>query len=90
MYSPLRVFSILGVLFFLIGVAPVARFFYFFVTGESQGHVQSLVLGGVFMVMGTITILIGLVADLLSFNRQLLEICLEKIRDIESDAKRRS
>jgi hypothetical protein len=89
MYSPLRVFSILGTLFFLIGLAPVARFLYFFLAGDSQGHIQSLVLGGAFMVMGTITFLIGLVADLLSFNRELLEICLEKIRALEADANRR-
>jgi glycosyltransferase involved in cell wall biosynthesis len=89
MYSPLRVFSILGTLFLLIGITPVVRFLYFFLTGDSQGHIQSLVLGGAFMVMGTITFLIGLVADLLSFNRQLLEICLEKIRALEADANRR-
>lgn len=88
MYSPLRVFSVLGLLFFVIGVAPVARFLYFFMSGNGEGHIQSLVLGGAFMVMGTITILIGLVADLLSFNRQLLEICLEKIRRLEVDADR--
>jgi len=87
MYSPLRVFSVLGTLFFVIGVAPIARFLYFFLTGESGGHIQSLVIGGAFMVMGTITFLIGLVADLLSFNRQLLVICLVKIRVLEADRK---
>lgn len=51
--------------------------------------IQSLSLGGAFRVMGTNTFLIGLVADLLSLNGQLLEICLEKIRVLESDAQRR-
>jgi glycosyltransferase involved in cell wall biosynthesis len=87
MYSPLRVFTLLSLFFFVIGVAPVTRFLFFFAIGEGQGHVQSLVLGGAFLVMGTITFLIGLVADLLSFNRQLLEICLEKIRALEADVK---
>lgn len=84
MYSPLRVFSLLSLFFFVVGAAPVARFIYFYAIGEGQGHIQSLVLGGAFLVMGTITFLIGLVADLLSFNRQLLEISLEKIRRLES------
>jgi glycosyltransferase involved in cell wall biosynthesis len=87
MYSPLRVFSILGTLFFVIGVAPIARFLYFSLSGDGGGHIQSLVIGGAFMVMGTLTFLIGLVADLLSFNRQLLEICLEKIRVLETGEK---
>jgi hypothetical protein len=89
MYSPLRVFTLLSFVFFVIGVAPVTRFLYFVAIGEVQGHVQSLVLGGAFLVMGTITFLIGLVADLLSFNRQLLEICLEKIRVLEAGARNR-
>lgn len=88
MYSPLRVFTLLSVLFFVIGTAPIARFLYFFAIGEGEGHIQSLVLGGAFLVMATITFLIGLVADLQSFNRQLLEICLEKIRKLESDTSR--
>ena len=41
---------------------------------------KSLVLGGVLLVIGFVTFMIGLVADLISFNRQLTEITLEKIR----------
>ena len=50
---------------------------------SGSGHLQSLVLGGVLLIIGFVTFMIGLVADLISFNRQLTEITLEKIRKIE-------
>ena len=50
---------------------------------SGSGHLQSLVLGGVSLIIGFVTFMIGLVADLISFNRQLTEITLEKIRKIE-------
>ena len=40
----------------------------------NKGALQSLVLGGVLVMMGFIAYLAGLLADLFSFNRQLLEI----------------
>jgi hypothetical protein len=46
--------------------------------------VQSLILGGVLVVVGVVTLLIGVVADLISFNRTLLEILLEKVRRLEA------
>ena len=85
MYQPLRVFFAIGVLFSLIGIIPIARFVYFFLLGAGDGHIQSLVLGGVFVMLGAMSFLIGLVADLISFNRQLLEMILEKIKQAEFD-----
>ncbi len=83
MYEPLRVFFYIGLTISVIGALPIVRFLYFYFTGDGGGHLQSLVLGGVLMIMGFVTFMIGLVADLISFNRQLIEITLEKIRKIE-------
>jgi glycosyltransferase involved in cell wall biosynthesis len=80
MYQPLRVFTSIGLLLALVGAAPVLRFLYFFLAGEGAGHVQSLVLGGVLMVVGLMTVLIGVVADLIAANRRLLEMILERQR----------
>jgi hypothetical protein len=46
---------------------------YFYLIGEGDGHVQSVILCGALLAMGFQTGLIGFVADLLSVNRQLLE-----------------
>ena len=83
MYQPLKVFFYLGSLLSIIGAIPVLRFLYFYFTVGGEGHIQSLVLGGVFLLMGFIAYLAGLVADLISFNRQLLEMTLERVRLLE-------
>ena len=79
MYQPLRVFFGISAVFCLAGVVPIVRFLYFFRVGRGQGHVQSLVLGGVLLVLGFLAMTIGLLADLVSFNRQLIEMTLEKV-----------
>ena len=84
MYRPLRLFLGLGSLLLLVGSVPIARFLFFYVVGEGNGHIQSLILGGVILVCGFISLLIGLVADLIASNRALLEIVLEKLRRLES------
>lgn len=84
MYSPLRAFLAIGLLLAAVGTAPIARFLYFFLTGDGSGHLQSLVLGGVFVVMSFVAFTAGLLADVVSRNRQLLEITLEKVRRMEA------
>ena len=83
MYRPLRVFSYIGVALSLIGIAPIMRFLISYVENGGAGHVQSLVLGGVLVILGFFSLLIGLVADLIGFNRKLLEVVVEKIRLLE-------
>lgn len=83
MYSPLRTFTFIGAAIGALGAAPILRFLYFWWIGQGDGHIQSLVLGGVLIVIGFISLMIGLVADLISFNRQLLEMTLERVRRLE-------
>ena len=83
MYEPMRVFFYMGAVLSIIGVLPIVRFLYFYFTGDGEGHLQSLVLGGVMLIIGFITFVIGLVADLIACNRQLTELALEKVRRIE-------
>ncbi|PKM10602.1 MAG: glycosyl transferase [Gammaproteobacteria bacterium HGW-Gammaproteobacteria-3] len=83
MYQPLRFFIYIGTLLILTGLVPIVRFLVFYYSGDGSGHIQSLILGGVFLLMGFITYVIGMLADLMNFNRQLLEATLEKVRRIE-------
>jgi len=83
MYQPLRVFFYIGTILAVIGIIPLIRFLYFYMTGDGSGHIQSVILGGIFLAMGFISYLVGLVADLISHNRQLLEMTLERVRKIE-------
>lgn len=83
MYQPLKVFSLLGMILTLIGIIPIGRFLVFFAMGDGGGHIQSLVVGSVFLIWGVLTLLIGLVADLIAHNRQLIEMTLLRVRNLE-------
>ncbi len=89
MYYSLRVFFFIGTVLSLVGVIPIVRFLYFYLQGDYDGHIQSLVLGGVLLSMGFLALLIGLVADLIAFNRQLLERIITRLRrlELESDLR---
>jgi glycosyltransferase involved in cell wall biosynthesis len=87
LYRPLRVFLTLGFLLILLGTIPGLRYLYLFVTGQGVGHVQSLILAAILLVVGFQILMIGLVADLLSFNHKLMEEVVYRLRKLElSDA----
>jgi len=73
MYRPLRVFTTFGAVFFLAGLVLAIRYLYFFIQGTGAGHVQSVILAAVLLIIGVQVGLIGLLADLISFNRKMLE-----------------
>jgi glycosyltransferase involved in cell wall biosynthesis len=83
MYNPLKVFFVLGGVLFLAGFAVGLRYlFYYFVEGSS-GHVQSLILSAILLILGFQVMVIGLVADLIAANRRLSEEVLYRLRKIE-------
>jgi glycosyltransferase involved in cell wall biosynthesis len=85
MYQPLRVFSTLGGLLIALGVIPGLRFVYFYVVGQRVGHIQSLILAAILVIVGFQVLLIGLVADLIANNRKMLEETLYRLRKAELD-----
>ncbi len=82
-YKPLKTFFTIGVLLLLAGSALGARFLWAFAHGDRGGHVQSLILASVFLIAGFQTLLIGLVADLISVNRRLSEEVLVRLKRLE-------
>lgn len=80
MYRALRIFTVLSLILLLAGGAIGGRFVYFFLQGEGTGMVQSLILAAVLLIIGFVTFLIGLIADLVSFNRKILEEILYRVR----------
>jgi glycosyltransferase involved in cell wall biosynthesis len=85
MYRPLRVFFNIGLILLLLGSVGVIRFLVFFFQGEGGGHIQSLILSAVLLIAGFQTWLIGLVADLIAFNRKILEEILYRVRKDQAD-----
>ena len=82
-YQPFKFFFVIGAALFSLGVILGIRFLYFFLTGDGSGHIQSVVLSGVFVAIGFQTILVAFLADLISVNRRLLEELVNRGREID-------
>ncbi len=82
-HKPLRAFVGTGALIAFVGLLPILRFLWFWVQGDGSGHVQSLVLGGALLVLGTLVAILGMVADLVAANRKLMEENLVRTRKLE-------
>ena len=80
LYKPLKTFFLIGSLLILVGAVMGLRFLWYFFEGDRGGHVQSLILAAVFLIVGFQTMLIGLVADLISVNRRLSEEVLIRLK----------
>ncbi len=94
MFEPLKFFSYVSAAFIVPGIALGLRYLYFReVLGEGQGHIQSVVLAGVLLILGFMIFLIGLVADINASSRRLLEEVLYRQRVLDdrlnAEAKKR-
>lgn len=79
-YEPLKTFGLLGVIISLPGIFFIARFIFFFLQGNGNGHTQSLIVGTLLTMVGFQIIVFGIIADLIGFNRKLLEQIKAKIK----------
>lgn len=86
MYKPLRFFTILGSIPFILGILLGVRFLVFFFQGLGDGHVQSLVLASLLIMIGVQTIVVGLQADVIAANRKILEDIQYHVREMAYDS----
>jgi hypothetical protein len=89
-YEPLKIFSYIGLTIFGIGFLISLRFLYYYAMGSGMGKLQSLILSAVLMIVGFQVVLIGLVADLISGSRKVLEEVLYRVRLLELEGAARS
>lgn len=88
MYRPLRVFTVLGSLIILLGLALGVRFVYLnYIVRQGSGLVQSVIFSAALLIVGFQVLLIGLLADLVGFNRKILEELLFRLRRLELGQK---
>ncbi len=83
MYRPIRIFMTLGTIFVLAGVLLGLRFLYYYLSAGGAGHMQSLILSAILVIVGFQTGLFGMIADLVRLNRKMLEEVLFTVRRIE-------
>nr|HPN57112.1 glycosyltransferase [Candidatus Omnitrophota bacterium] len=80
MFNPLRLFLTIGSGLSLLGFLISCRFLYYFILGNGEGKIQSLILAAVLVIIGFQILIIGLVSDLISANRRLIEDILLRIK----------
>ena len=73
LYRPFHFFMMIGSLLFLSGLITGIRFLLYYFTGEGDGHIQSLILGGILLTTGGGTWVMAIIGSLLAANRRLLE-----------------
>lgn len=83
MYEPLKMFTMIGTVVFGAGFFLSARFLYFYFTGNGGGHIQSLILSAVLMMIGFQVGMSGLLADLIRNNRRLIEDTQYRVKKME-------
>ena len=72
-YRPLRFFLCVGGILFSCGFLFGVRFLYFYFIDGGGGHIQSLILASLLLSIGFSVSILGVLADLISVNRRLLE-----------------
>jgi len=83
MYRPLTFFSAMGLIPFTAGFIIGLRFLIFWIKGQGIGHVQSLIFASTLMLLGFMTFIVGLQADVIANNRKILEDIQYRIRKQE-------
>jgi len=80
MYEPLRSFFKIGLVPISISTILIIRFLISHFTRLQGGHVQSLIIAAIGLIVGILIIMIGLLGDIMSANRKLNEEMLYRLR----------
>jgi glycosyltransferase involved in cell wall biosynthesis len=83
MYEPLKVFMTAAAVVGFVAIAVWLRFLVAWIGGSGAGHVQSLILGAVLFNAAMVLAALGVIGDLLSGQRIMLQRVFERVRRIE-------
>jgi len=83
LYEPLRLFMAAAAVAAAIGAVIWARFLWFFLHGEGEGNIQSLILGSTLFIVAVQFVALGILGDVLAGSRVLQQRILERVRRVE-------
>lgn len=83
MYKPLYCFTLVASVPSTIGILIGIRFMIYYFAGKGNGHTQSLMLACTLLIIGFMTFVIGMLADVISANRKILEDVQYRIKRTE-------
>jgi glycosyltransferase involved in cell wall biosynthesis len=82
-YRPMTTFMVPGLIMLGLGLLVGVRFLWLFAVGQGMGHIQSLILAAILLLLGFMLAMFGLIAELLGVNRKLLEDIQWRLRRME-------
>ncbi|MBW3550064.1 MAG: glycosyltransferase family 2 protein [Proteobacteria bacterium] len=82
-YRPLALFVYAGSVFLIIGLLAGLRFVFYYLQGAGGGHVQSVIFASLFITLGVLLYMMGLIGDLIATNRKLLERVSLQLRRLD-------
>ena len=85
MYRPLFFFFIIGMILSVIGSVFFIRYFIFMCMGNGAGHTQSLIFASTMLIAGVQTLMVGLLGDVISANRKILQDIQYHVRKMDYD-----
>lgn len=80
MYRPQALFGSAAAVFFAAGIIPFLHFIYLSVVDAGRGHLQSLIIGLVLLMISFLSLVLMVIADLIRINRALVEQELEHVK----------
>ncbi|MBE7705207.1 MAG: glycosyltransferase family 2 protein [Cyanobacteria bacterium SIG29] len=83
-YRPFRFFALIGGAIAFAGLILLGRFLYYYFMISGDGHIQSLIISSILIIIGFQTSIFGILADLLAINRKLLEDVQVRTKKLEN------
>ncbi len=83
MYKPLYCFTCIAAIFGIMGLSLGIRFIVYLCLGAGAGHIQSLILASMLIIISVLCGVIGLLGDVISANRKLLEEIQFELRKMD-------
>ncbi len=87
LFRPLRFFGVWAVVLFVIGVIPLLRWLYLYSIDQGAGHLQSIVLAGVLIILSFNSLMLGLLGSSIGWSRKVNEEVLYRVKKLELDSK---
>ena len=89
MYKPMKFFGIIGTVPFVAGIILGVRYLVYLASDPLTGHVPSLILAAILLLVGVQTYVVGLHADIIAANRKMLEEVKYHLKKMEYDGEQK-
>ncbi len=84
LYQPMALFNVVAGVLLIAGFALGVRYLAYWAMGEGKGHIQSVIIAALLIMLGGQALVVGILADLIAANRKLTQEMLSRVRDLQT------